>query len=401
MKEIFLLLLVCGFHVSIRAQAQFQVTVSSSYSAIAYSSRVVLRPNENETFELPTAPFEDKYVVVASVRGGSLNLITFDKINVERQEPNPVLLLNKVVLRSVTLTIPRTTSGQGVVGSFTNDSEEKSTLEYFVLRLGTRPLKVRRQLQELIEIPLLALSKFYRLPRFTVTVKPCGMVNAYSSPDITICSELLADLYEKDMVNALYPILYHELSHTLLRLWGLPGYDNEDIADEFAATMLARVFPKYIETVSRYLESKDLNLEVLAQLTERTKHSLSMDRARNMRNAMQNIAELEARWDKLLKPFELKSKVAPSSKWELLGRNEGVPTYYQQSTFEGAIISIWLRKGSEFSQFHVKVNCSNHQMRYIAVFQGSKQLRAVTKWGTPRAQYGEWVYSEICSKFAM
>lgn len=399
-RFLYLAFLVCTVTVA-TGNAQISVSISSTFSAVAYNNELVLAADDVETFELPHPPLKDKYVVIAGIHSGALDLVAFDQINVERNTPNPIFLMDKTLNGTSAIPLPASTSGQGIVVSFINNSRFPRNLRYVVFRFGTRPLSVRTQLQKVVEIPLKALAKFYRMPKFDVVVAPCGTVNAYSDPNITLCSELLADLHEKDMTKALYPILYHELAHTLLRLWGLPGYDNEDIADEFAAAMLARVFPTHIETLIKYLETQDSTVEALAQLTERSKHSLSIDRARNMRNAMRNIAELEARWGKLLKPFEVKPSAPPSDgQWQLLERQAGVPTYYQRVTFDDDIISIWLKKGRELGITHINVDCSNHKIRYVVAVQGSKLLPADTEWRTPGPKYGEWVYSEICSKFA-
>ena len=142
------------------------------------------------------------------------------------------------------------------------------------------------------------------MPKFSVQVSPCGTITAFSSPNITICTELIADLVEKKLTAALYPILLHEIAHSALQLWGLPGYDNEDVADEFAAVMLALVSPEYINASIRYLEEKDSIGEAVIQLVEGSRHSLSIQRARNMKNAMKNMNDLQKRWNNLLKPFE-------------------------------------------------------------------------------------------------
>lgn len=159
------------------------------------------------------------------------------------------------------------------------------------------------QLRKVIEIPVSALDKFYRLPKFKVGVLPCGTVNAYSNPDVTICSELIADLFEKKLDDALYPILLHEMAHSLLNLWNLPGYDNEDVADEFAAVILSRVSPRYIDAFIKYLENADSTTEAIVQLTRGSRHTVSIQRARNMKAAMSNIDQIEKRWSNLLRDY--------------------------------------------------------------------------------------------------
>lgn len=295
-------------------RAQISVSVSSTFSAIAHDNEISLRGDEHETFELPSTRLKDKYLIIAEITGGSLDIVAFDQINVDRDEPNPRFLLNKTLWGTTVVAVPASTSGRGVVVAFYNKSKFTRKVRYIAFRVGTRSASIRAPLQRVVETPIKALSKFYKLPKFGVTVAPCGTANAFSNPDITLCSELVSDLVEKDMIHALYPILYHELAHTLLRLWGLPGYDNEDFADEFAAAMLARTFPNYIETFSAYLESRDSTQEAIARLTKGSSHALSIDRARNMRAALENIDELEGRWGSLLKPFEIQISNKPRKK---------------------------------------------------------------------------------------
>ena len=284
--------------------AQVSVEVSPKYSAISYSNSLSLASDEKEIFELPGPPMKDTYQLIYSVNPGVLNIVVFDRINFINQNPDPVFLVNKSITGTSLLPLPIGSSKEGLVISLINDSSQTTGLDYTVFRIGNRSPNVVLQLKNVVEAPILAMNEFYRLPKFKLVVIPCGSVNAYSSPDIVICSELIADLYEKDLTGALYPIIYHEMAHTLLNLWNLPGFDNEDIADEFAAAMLARAFPNRIKDFITYLENKDSTTEAIIQLTKGSRHTLSIQRARNMRVAIGKISQIEKRWETLLKPFE-------------------------------------------------------------------------------------------------
>src|SRR5215510_11189757 len=76
------------------------------------------------------------------------------------------------------------------------------------------------------------LQDNYIFPAFSISIAPCGDINAFSRPDIAICSELVNDLIGKGQMDALFPIMHHELAHTLLYLWGDPRASDEDTADE-------------------------------------------------------------------------------------------------------------------------------------------------------------------------
>ena len=49
---------------------------------------------------------------------------------------------------------------------------------------------------------------------------------------------LLEELQANGMMDAVSFVYLHELGHTLMRQWGLPLWDNEDAADEFATAFL-------------------------------------------------------------------------------------------------------------------------------------------------------------------
>lgn len=226
-----------------------------------------------------------------------------DRRDVINSNPNPTFLMNNFLTGSSILSLPQMPSKEGIGVVLLNDSQTSVNLSLVVFRIGIRSKAVVTRLKRVIEVPIQILDKFYKLPKFKVAVLPCGTVNAFSSPDITICSELISDLVEKDLGDALYPILLHEIAHSLLNLWNLPGYDNEDIADEFSAAILARVAPDHIKAFIKYLETEDSTTEAITQLTEGSRHTISIQRARNMKTALIKIGQIEKRWDNLLKPY--------------------------------------------------------------------------------------------------
>jgi hypothetical protein len=86
----------------------------------------------------------------------------------------------------------------------------------------------------------------------------------------------------------------------------LPGYDNEDVADEFAAMFLAQSAPKAIDQCINWLESKDSVAEAVLQLMRGDRHAISIQRARNMKKAAERSSELKKRWNRLLSPYTRK-----------------------------------------------------------------------------------------------
>lgn len=142
-------------------------------------------------------------------------------------------------------------------------------------------------------------------PDFNIHVRPCGQANAFSSltsGDIVLCTEMISRLASKP--GALLGVLSHELGHTLLNLWGLPGGDDEDVADEFALVVLLEKEDggKAIEEYAAYFERGNAEKEAEFKLRTGDRHSLSVQRIRNIREHTTHASALFQRWNKQLYP---------------------------------------------------------------------------------------------------
>jgi hypothetical protein len=165
--------------------------------------------------------------------------------------------------------------------------------------------KVQKQMKEQFEKLYSLLKDEYDFPDFNIHVAPCGQPNAFSSPDITLCIELMAELFAKERQNALVGIFIHELGHTLLNLWGLPGYDNEDIADEFAAAVMlgdasSDTGGQVISDMITWFSEHDSKAQAVAQLAVGDRHAPSIQRVRNLERILENPGPVVARWNRLL-----------------------------------------------------------------------------------------------------
>lgn len=305
-KKLLLSILLITTAFFLTSKAQVTIEVSPRFSAISYSNSVKLSLGGEEIFELNEPPTTDSYNLIYSVRNAPLSLIVLDRQDAITNNPNPSFLINKVISQDSFLLLPKTKSRKGLIVALANESNKVAELAYVVFRIGTRSPAVVNQIKKVIEIPIKALDEFYILPKFKISILPCGTANAFSSPDIIICSELISDLFERGLSDALYPILLHEVAHSLLNLWNLPGYDNEDLADEFAATMLSRVDSSYNNAFIKYLEDSDSITEAIVQLNEGSRHTISIQRARNIRIALAKINQIEKRWETLLNPYRRK-----------------------------------------------------------------------------------------------
>lgn len=284
------------------AASAVTVEVSNLYSAIHHAISGTINPGESEFSGLDRNKYHDRYLAHISIRKGHIKIIGFDGVDIRSNNKNPTYLIDKAVYRSGYTWLPFIPTDQGVGVWFFNVGQAPADVDITVYRVGKRPESVTNKIKKIVENPVLSLEKFYALPRFKLAIKPCGIVNAYSGPDITICTELFADLYEKNAMDALEPIILHELAHTLLYLWGLPGYDNEDVADDFAAAFLAMHAPKHIDALIRWLEQKDSTTEAAMQLINGDKHTISIQRARNLKAKLRNPREITERWGRLLAP---------------------------------------------------------------------------------------------------
>ncbi|NOS80520.1 MAG: hypothetical protein HOP32_02925 [Nitrospira sp.] len=139
---------------------------------------------------------------------------------------------------------------------------------------------------------------------FTISYKPCGFVNASSDPNITMCVELLNELDKMGIPSAELFILYHELGHSLLYLWGYPLYDNEDAADEFA-TLFMSLSPStrsIAEEAAHWFEQNASIVQTLSAHWKDDRHTLNPQRARNIGRWLQQPQALKKRWSALLLP---------------------------------------------------------------------------------------------------
>jgi hypothetical protein len=158
---------------------------------------------------------------------------------------------------------------------------------------------IQSRLQQAYE----GLKKIFNVRDFRIVIRSCGKPLAYSDPDIHLCLELMQELYDKGQTNAIGFVLFHELAHTLLRLWDYPGWDNEDIADEIATVLVIMgKFPEAAKEAAEWFQTRDSWAEARGQLLQDDRHTLSVQRARNILRWVDEGNSLLRRWQKLLVP---------------------------------------------------------------------------------------------------
>lgn len=166
------------------------------------------------------------------------------------------------------------------------------------------PENVVQSLKTSLQTAYSMLKKEFVFTNFNIHVQPCGIPNAFSSPDITICYELMDQLIEQHESAALSFVILHELGHSLMNVWGLPAYSNEDMADQFAAAFLLRS-ENGVESLDKAMEwfsSQDSLAQAQYMLTHGDPHALSVQRVRNIQGYIANPSPMEQRWNHVFYP---------------------------------------------------------------------------------------------------
>jgi hypothetical protein len=140
---------------------------------------------------------------------------------------------------------------------------------------------------------------------FRIRVKPCGEVNAVTwtnSGDIELCTELLHDL--RASRGGFLGVFFHELGHSLLKQWELPGWDQEDIADDFAIYMLLQL-PGGIGMAADYaafFAQADPTTEGYRVASLGGRHSSGLQRYQNIQQRLRDPEGFMGEWNRLLYP---------------------------------------------------------------------------------------------------
>lgn len=162
-----------------------------------------------------------------------------------------------------------------------------------------------RPIRSLLEAQYAGLKAMLNFPDFSVIVRPCNLHNAFSTPHIYLCSELILEMFENGQAGAIQPVFFHEMCHSLLNVWRDPTHGNEDQADECGAalTLLTRGGRKNLEDVVRWFESQDLRKEAEMRRFFPTGHSTIPQRVRNIRRIMADPAPTVNKWVQAFIPF--------------------------------------------------------------------------------------------------
>jgi hypothetical protein len=171
------------------------------------------------------------------------------------------------------------------------------------------------------------LAKIFIFEPFPITVNTCGKPEAYSKKDsIVLCQEYIAKLQsslddKEKTAEVLLFVVFHEIGHILLRQWGYPFYDNEEVADEFATVLLVMVGKKeQLRTTAKYLANNTAVTEILGKIVINDRHPLSIQRARNIVDWVNDRDRIE-RWQTIFVPH-LQTRVL--QRWQQEGKGSSV-----------------------------------------------------------------------------
>lgn len=283
------------------------VTISSEFRAIHYVYEGYVSPKESIYTALPAFDNgRDIYFVQSQTSAPGLALVIVDDRDRQANKPDPEFLERRSLIGRERFQLKPAPSDQGTVMYVVNTTDAPVWLSIRIDRKGYRPPSVNDPLAEYMSSLPRAVAQLYRVPPLRIEVKPCGFENAIATSEkILVCSELVNDLIEHDEFAAIHAIIAHELSHKLLWSWRIPGWDNEDLADEFAGVIFAQPSngpEKELNAFIRWLDRRDPVAERLAREAGDT-HSLGIERARALRRILDNPAPYTEQWERRLAAF--------------------------------------------------------------------------------------------------
>jgi hypothetical protein len=147
------------------------------------------------------------------------------------------------------------------------------------------------------------LGELFIFPSFQLGIRHCGVVNAFSNPNIIICTELVESLLDQHLEQVVGFVLAHELGHTLLRQWGYPLWDNEDAANELATVLMILGKQKQIALeAAQWWASQTSEQEALSKMWVDDRHTISPQRGRNIIHWLNQPNDLLQRWFRIFVP---------------------------------------------------------------------------------------------------
>ncbi len=292
--------MIAAWLIAATAHAGVIIEVSEDFVAIEQDANRIVSRQKPYATELPRIAVTDSYAVLIGRVPVPMNVEVRDDVGGQPGKRSLVRFAESSL--GGALEVPPGLPGNATLVVAPEQDDVSARLRLRVLRHGIRSHESRVQTIRFLRESIDRIERVYRVPTITLRVRPCGVVNAFSAPDITVCTELIDTMYRHGWHDAIRVVLYHELAHSLLRLWGLPEWKDENLADEFAV-LQASDSPRAIEQISLWFEERNPLQAAAAQVQMGGGHAMPAVRARNARAALANRDRLRLKWDQLLAGF--------------------------------------------------------------------------------------------------
>lgn len=297
--------ILCLIGVALPQLAASDVYVSDTISIFVPGRAQDLGPSRYQYKQLPTLPGA-RYKLTANT-SGDLRVMLCDARNLRRlQKGQSYRCFQKKREGRFTVTgeLGRSSAMYAVVKN-ENVLVHKSA-GWRAQVVFPAPQDFKRETRTSLQKMMAGLHNVLRFPEFDLTVEPCGEVNAYSTVrtgDITLCTELMFDAVQARNEAAFLMILFHELGHTLLNLWGEPNYGNERTADEFATVLalIARRQQFVHDWIHWFQENENLAGEIRAARGGDL-HMLTPQRVEAIRRVLERPERTIRRWTRTIYP---------------------------------------------------------------------------------------------------
>jgi len=159
--------------------------VDSAYRHIFLSEKLTLPRGEITSIDLHSNKFGDHYEFRYTTTA-PIKIFLIKQKDIEGENPTPNFLLNQTLVGSGAKIIQVPANDQYAAIILKNENNYAADSYIRIDRVGKRPQSSTRNIENILNITIDALSKTYNLPNIKIIAKPCGEVNAFSTPNIVI-----------------------------------------------------------------------------------------------------------------------------------------------------------------------------------------------------------------------